>query len=183
MTLTDNELAEIGRIVGDRYGYTEVNIRYTAFTEVKLRWQRNTKGWISIDVCDYFSDADATAIESLIDGLLGSLAVDGADMSRLPTPIRAYLADPAFRKKWLPEYLRRAIAHNISYGVQDGVPIWIYKMAAEHGVTPIMYDGRSISSSKIFRTVKIPVTATEETDLTDVKIAIMDAAMGVEVSA
>ena len=181
MTLTDDELAAIGRIVGDKYGYTDVQLGFTAFTEVKLRWQRSSR-WIRIDIPDYFSDASAEAIESLLDNMLQALSGHG-DMSVLPASVRAYLADPAFRIKWLPEYLRRATAQNESYGIHDAVPIWIYKMAAEHGVTPIMYKGKSIETSKIFRAVKIPVTATEEMDFTGVRIAILDAAMGVEVSA
>ena len=60
----NNDVSKIFEKAGKYYGFEEVQVEFSAFRDLKLKWARSCK-WISFEVSDYLRNAPENVIESL----------------------------------------------------------------------------------------------------------------------
>lgn len=102
---TDVILKESFRLVGNEYGYENVNAEFVAFKEFKVKWQRSYK-WADFQVSDYLMDAPKEVIEGLARTLMAKIA--GSEKRPYSEEMCQWVTADEFAKFKQPIYIRRS---------------------------------------------------------------------------
>ena len=100
--MTDEQLEEIFKTVGNEYKFKEVHARFEPFKEMKVRWQR-TYYWVSFQISDYLQNAPANVIESLAHYLFNGFGGERGDDAVL----KEWTSGELFRVHNIDAYLKR----------------------------------------------------------------------------
>lgn len=101
---TDSKLRESFRNAGADYGYDDVDAEFTAFKELKIKWQRS-RGRAEFKVSDYLADADPSVIEDMARSLFSRMTGGTRDY---PESMKSWVTSEDFVKNKQPLYLRRS---------------------------------------------------------------------------
>lgn len=101
--ITDERLTEITGTIGADYGYKDVEARFVAFRDFKVKWRRSYT-WISLDVSDYLQDAPEEVVESTLRTIFMRIKGETCDYDDVVTD---FVLDPRFARVNRPKYIRR----------------------------------------------------------------------------
>ena len=79
-TVSDEKLTQIFSRVGRRYGYDEVEAKFSPFADFKVKWVRNCK-WISFEVSDYLDRAPDDVLEDLAETMFEKISGNKTEYS------------------------------------------------------------------------------------------------------
>lgn len=96
-------MSEIAAVEGARHGYDQVDARFEALDEFKIKWMRGP-GWIDLTISDYLADAPDEVLEDLFGQVFGRISGDDAPY---PESVRQWLTSPDFAAVHRPAYLAR----------------------------------------------------------------------------
>lgn len=102
--MNSNELTQIAKTVGARFGYDEVEAGFSPYRDFKIRWTRSYK-WIEFEVSDYLSDAPEDVIEALMDTVFCKIRGDAC--APYPESVVEYITTSGFVERHQPTFLRR----------------------------------------------------------------------------
>lgn len=110
--MNDNEsLTRVFAEVGGRHGYKDVEAKFAAFKDFKVKWVRSYR-WAEFDVSDYLKGAPEEVMSALSDTLFKKMR--GECEASYPEAVIDWMTDPSFRERNQPLYLSRC--HAISRG-------------------------------------------------------------------
>lgn len=101
----DTILKESFRLIGNEYGYDNVDAEYVAFKEFKVKWQRSCK-WADFQVSDYLMDAPREVIEGLARTLMSKIV--GSEQIPYSDDMCQWVTSNGFVKSKQPIYVRRS---------------------------------------------------------------------------
>lgn len=102
MTNVDRANEIFGK-VGEKYGYKNVSVDFTAYKQFKVQWSRSYN-WIQFRVSDYIQNAPAEILEDLASALFERISgKEGMYSERF----RAYILSPEFSQTHAHGFIKR----------------------------------------------------------------------------
>lgn len=138
-------------------GYEDVHAEPAPYRDFKIKWER-TRGWISLEVSDYLSDAPDEVLEGIARTVLARIRDEDTDY---PPEIGRHLSSQGFRDAHRETFIRRIPSVTFGRGLHadlDDAVAWL----RDRGL-PVPEDtlvawcgvGR-VEKSVLFRVVLVP---------------------------
>lgn len=101
--MDDKELEQRFASIGAVHGYKDVEAKFAAFKDFRVKWVRNFK-WISFQISDYLVDASEDVIDALADTIFRKIA---GEQVQYPDVICDWFSDKNFSERKQQLYVRR----------------------------------------------------------------------------
>jgi len=159
---------DIFREVGKEYGYENVDADFSAFREIKIKWQRSY-GKAEFKISDYLNDAPEDVFRGVAETLFKKIS--GQDVNGYPQCMVDYLASEEFLTAKRPKYLARIRNTNHQGGQHKSLTDSIERVRAL-GLVNVPEDMQAIwinktetrlcSCSTVFKLIMVSVTLDKE---------------------
>ena len=147
--MKNQELTEIFRDVGRRYGFTDVTATFAPLTDLKAEWSRSYV-WAEFRISDYLSEISPEAMRDMAIATFEKIA--NGYRPEYGEDFKKEVFTDAFRERWRPLYIKRA---GLKTKIKDPPKMDIPDVLFYRGRRPAEW-------SIVFRVITLPSRMTDE---------------------
>ena len=118
---TQEQMLEIAKETGSKFGYKEVTLEVVAYKDFKMRWTRSYQ-WINFSVSDYLIGMSQEALTDLFTGMYVNIIGNG--MSSFGDSFNSEVTSEEFVNRCRPTYIKRTRGKKETFREFEGITVY-----------------------------------------------------------
>ena len=118
---TQEQMLEIAKETGSKFGYKEVTLEVVAYKDFKMRWTRSYQ-WINFSVSDYLIGMSQEALTDLFTGMYTNII--GSGMSSFGDSFNTEVTSEKFINRCRPTYIKRTRGKKEIFEEFEGITVY-----------------------------------------------------------